>query len=45
MWQSGFGIDSDLNRDCYVDLLDLAVLGDEWLNCNDPQDGRCQRNW
>lgn len=45
MWQSGFGIDSDLNRDCYVDLLDLVVLGDEWLNCNDPQDGRCQRNW
>ncbi len=45
MWQSGFGIESDLNRDCYVDLLDLAVLADEWLKCNDPQDGHCQRNW
>jgi hypothetical protein len=43
MWQSGFGIDSDLNRDCYVDLLDLVVLADEWLKCNDPQDERCQR--
>lgn len=45
IWQSGFGIDSDLNRDCYVDLLDLAVFADEWLECNDPQDGRCQCNW
>ena len=39
MWQSGFGMGSDLNRDCYVDLFDLAVLADEWLKCNDPQDG------
>lgn len=38
MWQSGFGIGSDLNRDCYVNLSDLAVFADEWLKCNDPQD-------
>lgn len=42
MWQSGYGIDSDLNRDCYIDLLDMAVFADEWLKCNYPQDGRCQ---
>jgi len=45
MWQSGFGIDSDLNRNCYVDLLDLVVFADEWLKCNNPQDSRCQCNW
>jgi len=45
MRQSGFGIDSDLNRDCYVDLLDLAVFADEWLRCNNPQDGWCECNW
>ncbi len=37
IWQSGFGIDSDLNRDCYVDLLDLAAFAEQWLWCNDPQ--------
>jgi hypothetical protein len=45
MWQSGFGISSDLNRDCYVDLLDLADFVNEWLKCNDPEDGWCQQNW
>jgi hypothetical protein len=38
MWQSSFGIDSDLNRDCYLDLLDLVIFADEWLKSNDPQD-------
>jgi len=28
--------------DCYVDLYDLAVLADEWLSCNDPQDPDCE---
>lgn len=28
----GFGLyEADLNRDCYVDMKDLALLGDNWL--------------
>jgi glucuronoarabinoxylan endo-1,4-beta-xylanase len=33
--------DSD-NR---VNLLDFAVLSADWLNCNNPQDSNCIKNW
>ncbi len=32
---NGIGyLDGDVNRDCRVDLADLAVLSDNWLECN-----------
>ena len=45
VWQSGYGIAADLNCDCYVDLLDIAVLADSWLKCNDPDDSNCTTTW
>ncbi|MHC5185271.1 MAG: hypothetical protein ACYSPI_13520 [Planctomycetota bacterium] len=33
---------SDLNRDCYVNLLDSAVLADLWLLCANPLDSSCE---
>ena len=27
---------SDINKDCYVDFRDFAVLMDNWLGCTDP---------
>ena len=36
----GWGfLDADLNRDCTVDLLDLALLGQSWLQCTLPSPG------
>ena len=32
----------DLNNDCYVDFLDLAVLAGDWLNCGNPFDPSCE---
>ena len=29
-------LDSDINKDCYVNLEDFVKLGIEWLLCNDP---------
>jgi len=31
----------DLNRDCFVDMLDFALLVSEWLQCGDPFDPQC----
>jgi len=31
----------DLNGDCYVDLLDLAILAGDWLKCANPSDASC----
>ena len=31
----------DLNKDCYVNLLDIAVLASEWMMCTDPADPLC----
>lgn len=32
---------ADLNRDCYVNLEDFAVIARDWLKCNNPQDEAC----
>ncbi len=32
---------ADINKDCYVNLKDLAVLGQEWLKCTDPNNAAC----
>jgi hypothetical protein len=45
VWQLGFGIGADLNHDCCVDLLDIAVFAGEWLQCNDPNDPNCDPTW
>lgn len=35
---SGFpGLPEDLNRDCYIDILDLTLFLEKWMNCDDPQ--------
>ena len=30
--------DADIDRDCYVNLIDLGVMAAEWLMCTDPAD-------
>ncbi|NLH16685.1 MAG: PKD domain-containing protein, partial [Phycisphaerae bacterium] len=32
---------TDLNKDCYVNLKDLAILLENWTQCNDPEDEDC----
>lgn len=32
----GYGKASDINQDCYVDLVDLEIYVTEWLTSNDP---------
>ena len=31
----------DLNGDCYVNLLDIAIIMDDWLECGNPFDASC----
>jgi glucuronoarabinoxylan endo-1,4-beta-xylanase len=38
----GFGLESDLNGDCYVDLLDLVIMADYWLHIDCTAPGNCQ---
>ena len=28
----------DINKDCYVNLMDLMLLANDWLKCTDPAD-------
>ncbi len=32
---------ADLNQDCIVNLEDFALLSQDWLKCNDPEDPSC----
>lgn len=32
----------DLNSDCYIDFIDIAILAQNWLNCGNPYDPKCQ---
>lgn len=34
-------LDGDVNGDCYVDLLDLAIITGDWLKCGNPFDPSC----
>jgi len=38
---AGGTLAADLNKDCYVNLLDFAVFAESWLLCNDPNDPQC----
>ena len=38
----GLIINADLNKDCYVDLLDFAVIAQNWFRCANPQDIDCE---
>ena len=33
---------NDINNDCYINLLDIASLASEWLECGNPFDSNCQ---
>jgi Regulator of Chromosome Condensation (RCC1) repeat protein len=35
-------LETDLNGDCLIDLLDLALLAADWLACGNPFDPTCQ---
>ena len=35
-------LETDLNGDCIIDLLDLALLAADWLDCGNPFDETCQ---
>jgi len=35
-------IDGDLNGDCRVNIMDLAILSSNWLNCGLQPESRCQ---
>ena len=41
----GGALAADLNKDCYVNFGDLAVLAEEWLRCVDPANTSCETPW
>jgi hypothetical protein len=41
VWAYGLGMRGDINRDCYVNNEDLALLAENWLKCNNPLDSNC----
>ena len=41
----GYSMDSDLNLDCHVNLLDFSIIAAGWLECIDPAVGSCERPW
>lgn len=41
----GYSFPMDTNRDCYVNLADLAILAADWLTCVNPTDANCPRAW
>jgi len=45
VWQAGMCLPSDLNHDCRVNLLDLVILANEWLEFSDPGNLDCEPTW
>jgi hypothetical protein len=43
--ENGFVLMGDVNNDCYVNLLDLALMAQTWARCVNPQDANCETPW
>lgn len=41
----GYGLEHDFNNDCYVNLLDYAILARDYFTCIDPADSTCTHAW
>ncbi len=42
IFQCRKALPGDLNGDCYVDVLDFAILAGDWLQCGNPFDAACE---
>jgi hypothetical protein len=36
---------ADINKDCYVDIVDLVMMANDWLRCTDIRDLNCDQPW
>jgi hypothetical protein len=45
IWHYGYGMKTDFNRDCHINLLDFNFLASYWLKCNNPIDPNCEINF
>ena len=45
MIDDGYGVPSDLNSDCSVNLIDWAMFIEDWNRCNNPDDIACEETW
>ena len=41
----GYNVPGDANADCYVDILDIKAIAEDWLKCVEPDDMSCQFPW
>ena len=41
----GYGYAGDINKDCYVDIIDLSSIAQSWLDCVDPCNPVCDTPW
>ena len=35
----------DVDKDCYVNTIDIAEIASQWLNCTDPNKSECDQYW
>ncbi len=45
VWDAQLGMQTDFNKDCYINLADFAVFIQDWLSCNKPADSGCTQIW
>ena len=43
--RKGYDLSGDVNKDCYVNLVDYAMIAEDWMECNDPENDNCLGNW
>jgi hypothetical protein len=47
VWEMGYGLPIDLNKDCLITFADVKEFVDVWLHCNDPDPAKtnCTSPW
>ena len=41
VWSMGLGWPEDISNDCHIDIQDLKILIESWLDCTNPEDPNC----
>jgi hypothetical protein len=45
IFEQAWNMPADLNADCSVNFMDIVDIGNDWMRCNEPSDGDCEKPW
>lgn len=45
VWARGYGLEGDMNKDCFVEWADFGIFASQWQQCVGPNTSGCDAPW